>query len=96
MRKSLFELNGGSCGGNGGRGGSMTGRGGGWLAKRLIVSNEGCGGGGSVVHSGRSLRRVLVGLLAKAVETQYELVVEPFGSLWVEISVGKVEKRVED
>ncbi|GJV52396.1 hypothetical protein Tco_1448137 [Tanacetum coccineum] len=43
------------CGGNGGRGGSMTGRGGGWLVKRSIVSNEGCGGGGLAVCSGSKL-----------------------------------------
>ncbi|GJW85117.1 hypothetical protein Tco_0158262 [Tanacetum coccineum] len=53
--KDLFDPKGGRCGGNGGRGGSMAGRGGGWLAKRLIVSNEGCGGGGLAVHDGRSL-----------------------------------------
>ncbi|GJV25441.1 hypothetical protein Tco_1378136 [Tanacetum coccineum] len=41
-----------SYGGKGGRGGSMTGRGGGWLAKRLMVLNEGCGGGGLVVRGG--------------------------------------------
>ncbi|GKC93802.1 hypothetical protein Tco_1159244 [Tanacetum coccineum] len=40
------------CSGNGGRGGSMTGRGGGWLAKRSIVSNKGCGDGGFVVRGG--------------------------------------------
>nr|GEX61979.1 hypothetical protein [Tanacetum cinerariifolium] len=32
----------------------MAGRGGGWLAKRLIVSNEGHGGGGLVVRGGKS------------------------------------------
>nr|GEU71488.1 reverse transcriptase domain-containing protein [Tanacetum cinerariifolium] len=49
MRKALFDPNGGRCGGNGGRGGSMTGRGDGWLAKHLIVSNEGCGDDGLAV-----------------------------------------------
>nr|GEV20721.1 hypothetical protein [Tanacetum cinerariifolium] len=48
MRKVLLSPNGGRCGGNGRRGGSMAGRGGSWLANRLIVSNEGCGGGGLV------------------------------------------------
>nr|GFB33103.1 hypothetical protein [Tanacetum cinerariifolium] len=52
--KGLWGPNGGSCGGKGGRGGSMAGRGGGWLAKRLIVSNEGRGGGGLVVRGGKS------------------------------------------
>ncbi|GJU17392.1 hypothetical protein Tco_1145358 [Tanacetum coccineum] len=52
MRKGLLGPKGGSCGGKGGRGGSMAGRGGGWLAKRLIVSNDGLGGGGLVVHGG--------------------------------------------
>ncbi|GJV40104.1 hypothetical protein Tco_1418544 [Tanacetum coccineum] len=54
MGKALFEHNVGRCGGKGGRGGSMTGRGGGWLAKRLIVLNEGCGGGVLVVRGGKS------------------------------------------
>ncbi|GJU00942.1 hypothetical protein Tco_1111280 [Tanacetum coccineum] len=36
-------------------GGGGCNRGGGWLAKRLIVSNEGCGGGGLAVRGGRSL-----------------------------------------
>ncbi|GJX56720.1 hypothetical protein Tco_0286617 [Tanacetum coccineum] len=51
----LFDPNSEICGGNGGRGGSMAGRGGGWLAKRSIVSNEGCGGGRLAVCGGRSL-----------------------------------------
>nr|GEU64115.1 hypothetical protein [Tanacetum cinerariifolium] len=55
MRKVLLSPNGGRCGGNGRRGGSMAGRGGGWLANRLIVSNEGCDGGGLVVCGGRFL-----------------------------------------
>ncbi|GJS95176.1 hypothetical protein Tco_0802144 [Tanacetum coccineum] len=52
------------CGGNGGRGGSMSGveegkvesmggMGGGSLAIRLMVSNDGRGGGGLVVEGGR-------------------------------------------
>ncbi|GJU20566.1 hypothetical protein Tco_1153908 [Tanacetum coccineum] len=32
----------------------MAGRGDGWLAKRSIVSNEGCGGGGLTVRGGKS------------------------------------------
>ncbi|GJR96008.1 hypothetical protein Tco_0268182 [Tanacetum coccineum] len=44
--KALFDPNGGRCGGNGTRGGSMIGKGSGWLAKRSIVSNEGCCSGG--------------------------------------------------
>nr|GEZ65890.1 hypothetical protein [Tanacetum cinerariifolium] len=40
----------------GGRGGSITRRGGGWLAKRLIISNYGRSGGGLVVLGGKSLR----------------------------------------
>ncbi|GKB99558.1 ankyrin repeat-containing protein [Tanacetum coccineum] len=50
----LFNPNGGRCAGKGGRGGSMAGNGGGWLAKRSIVSNEGCGGGGLAVFGGKS------------------------------------------
>nr|GEY99371.1 hypothetical protein [Tanacetum cinerariifolium] len=50
----LLGPHGESYGGKGGRGGSMTGRGDGWLAKRLIVSNEGHGGGGLVVREGKS------------------------------------------
>ncbi|GJY16528.1 hypothetical protein Tco_0386950 [Tanacetum coccineum] len=49
MGKTSFDPNGGRCCGNGGRGGSIAGRGGGWLAKRSIVSNEGCGSGGLAV-----------------------------------------------
>ncbi|GJX39948.1 hypothetical protein Tco_0254938 [Tanacetum coccineum] len=52
MGKVLFDPNGGRCGGNGGRSGSMMVRGGGWLAKRSIVSNEGCGSGGLAVRGG--------------------------------------------
>ncbi|GJV17669.1 hypothetical protein Tco_1362992 [Tanacetum coccineum] len=52
--KGLLGPNGGSCGGKGGRGGSMMGRGGGWLAKRSIVLNEGCGGGRLAVRGGNS------------------------------------------
>ncbi|GJX40722.1 hypothetical protein Tco_0255712 [Tanacetum coccineum] len=54
MGKALFDANGGRCGGNGGRGGSMVGRGGGWLAKRSIVLNKGCCGGGLAIRGGRS------------------------------------------
>ncbi|GJV81349.1 hypothetical protein Tco_1517219 [Tanacetum coccineum] len=57
------------CGGNGGIGGSMFkvgegkdesmgGIGGGSLARRLMVSNDGRGGGGLVVVGGRSLREL--------------------------------------
>ncbi|GKE70676.1 hypothetical protein Tco_1528748 [Tanacetum coccineum] len=46
------------CGGNGGRGGSMETRGGGWLAKRSIVSNEGCGGGGLAVRGGTDISEI--------------------------------------
>ncbi|GJZ84075.1 hypothetical protein Tco_0649414 [Tanacetum coccineum] len=49
-----FEENVGICGGNGGRGGSIVGRGGGSLAKCLIESKDGLGGGGFVVLGGRS------------------------------------------
>nr|GEV22659.1 hypothetical protein [Tanacetum cinerariifolium] len=56
MRKGLLDPNGRSCGGKGGRGGSMMGRGDGWLAKRSIISNEGCGGSRLVVHGGKSSR----------------------------------------
>ncbi|GKG06928.1 hypothetical protein Tco_0329897 [Tanacetum coccineum] len=49
----MFDPKGGRCGRNGGRGGSMVGRGDGWLAKRLIVSNEGCGGGGLAIHDAK-------------------------------------------
>ncbi|GKB98689.1 hypothetical protein Tco_0984826 [Tanacetum coccineum] len=52
--KGLLGPNGGRCGSIGGRGGSMAGRGDGWLAKRSIVSNEGCGGGGLTVRGGKS------------------------------------------
>ncbi|GJV96869.1 hypothetical protein Tco_1548446 [Tanacetum coccineum] len=55
MGKAVFDPKGGRCGGNGERGGSMAGRGGGWLAKRSIVLNKGCGGGGLAVRGGRSL-----------------------------------------
>ncbi|GJY31077.1 hypothetical protein Tco_0414572 [Tanacetum coccineum] len=54
MGKTSFDPNGGRCCGNGGRGGSIAGRGGGWLAKRSIVSNEGCGSGGLAVRGGKS------------------------------------------
>ncbi|GJU04953.1 hypothetical protein Tco_1121383 [Tanacetum coccineum] len=54
MGKELFDPNSEICGDNGGRGSSMVGRGGGWLAKRSIVSNKGCGGGGLAVRGGRS------------------------------------------
>nr|GFA30647.1 hypothetical protein [Tanacetum cinerariifolium] len=50
--KGLLGLKGRSCGGKGGRGGSMAGRGGGWLAKHLIVLNDGLGGGGLIVYGG--------------------------------------------
>ncbi|GJR54090.1 hypothetical protein Tco_1404611 [Tanacetum coccineum] len=53
-RKGLLDLNGGRCGGIGGRGGSMARRGGGWLARRSIVSKEGCSGGRLVVRGGKS------------------------------------------
>ncbi|GJT34868.1 hypothetical protein Tco_0925287 [Tanacetum coccineum] len=51
-----FEENVGSCGGNGGRGDSIVGRGRGSLAKRLMVSKDGLGGGGFVVLGRRSSR----------------------------------------
>ncbi|GJZ36394.1 hypothetical protein Tco_0582585 [Tanacetum coccineum] len=54
MGKGLLGPNDGSYGGKGRRGGSMAGRGDGWLAKRSIVSNEGCGRGGLVVLGGKS------------------------------------------
>ncbi|GJU34550.1 hypothetical protein Tco_1182904 [Tanacetum coccineum] len=50
MGKGLLGPKGESCGGKGGRGGSMAGRGSGWLAKCSIVSNDGLGRGGLVVH----------------------------------------------
>ncbi|GJW07071.1 hypothetical protein Tco_1569494 [Tanacetum coccineum] len=56
LTEGLLGPNGGRCGGIGRRGGSMAGRGGGWLAKRSIILNEGCSGGGLVVRGGRSYR----------------------------------------
>nr|GEU30440.1 hypothetical protein [Tanacetum cinerariifolium] len=69
MGKALFEHNGERCGSKGGRGGFMTGRGGGWLAKRSIVSNEGCGGGGlvSVVVNPRVNRRIVREILDEVI-----------------------------
>ncbi|GKB00408.1 hypothetical protein Tco_0828401 [Tanacetum coccineum] len=60
MGKALFDPNGRRCGRNDGRGGSIAGRGGGWLAKRLIVSNEGCGGGGLAVEMVPMVERSMV------------------------------------
>ncbi|GKG47617.1 hypothetical protein Tco_0507102, partial [Tanacetum coccineum] len=54
MVKAFIDPNDRRCDGNGGRGGSMAGKGGGWLAKRSILSNEGCGGSGLAVRGGRS------------------------------------------
>ncbi|GJR13779.1 hypothetical protein Tco_0796431 [Tanacetum coccineum] len=51
-RKGLLGPNGGRYGGIGGRGNCMAGRVGGWLARRLIVSKEGCGDGGLVARGG--------------------------------------------
>ncbi|GKG21684.1 hypothetical protein Tco_0384279, partial [Tanacetum coccineum] len=56
---------GGRCGGNGGKGGSMGGRGDGWLAKRSIVSNKGCGSGRLAVHGGRSSSKSKKGFVWK-------------------------------
>ncbi|GJR13367.1 RNA-directed DNA polymerase, eukaryota, reverse transcriptase zinc-binding domain protein [Tanacetum coccineum] len=56
MGKGLLGPKGGICGGKGRREGSMAGRGGGLLAKRSIKSNDGLGGGGLVVHEGKSSR----------------------------------------
>ncbi|GJW79575.1 hypothetical protein Tco_0143550 [Tanacetum coccineum] len=57
--EELLGPNGGSCSGKGGRVSSMAGRGGGWLAKHLILSNEGRGGGGLVVRGGGEASRGL-------------------------------------
>ncbi|GJY74635.1 hypothetical protein Tco_0479066 [Tanacetum coccineum] len=52
--KGIIRPNDGSCGGKGRRSDAMTRRGDGWLAKCLIISNEGYGGGGLVVLGGKS------------------------------------------
>ncbi|GKA16308.1 hypothetical protein Tco_0994767 [Tanacetum coccineum] len=43
-----------NLGGNSGRGGFIARRGGGSLAKRLMESNDGLGGGGFIVVGGRT------------------------------------------
>ncbi|GJW71362.1 hypothetical protein Tco_0128279 [Tanacetum coccineum] len=58
MRKGLLDPNGGRCGGKGRRGGSMARSGEGWLTERSIESNDSRGGGGVVVHGGKSLREL--------------------------------------
>ncbi|GJV23620.1 hypothetical protein Tco_1376315 [Tanacetum coccineum] len=85
MGKALFKLNGRSCGGKGGREGSMTGRGSGWLAKHLIVSKR------VMAVTGR----ILVGLLAKVVATQWESNEEPIGSRWEEriVVIAKISRE---
>nr|GEY62345.1 hypothetical protein [Tanacetum cinerariifolium] len=75
MGKELFDPNGERCGGNGGIGSSMMGRGDGWLAKRSIVSNEGCGSGGLAVRGGRSLSK------SKKGEIPGEVIIERDGDI---------------